>query len=178
VPSDLNQIIKSVITFTSKEAAKHGIEFKTKLDLQLPAVPVDSEQMRQVLLNLILNAIHAMPQGGIVEIESRHSRNVVELTVRDDGVGIDPAIRDKIFDPFFTTKSEGSGLGLSVAYQLIKQHDGEIELVELNSPGALFVIRLPMTKTETAESPAKNDSHKTEAESKSSDSTAVRAEKL
>jgi len=144
-PSDLNQLIESVITFTSKEATKQGAKLMPRLDERLPAVEVEAEQIRQVLLNLILNAIHAMPEGGAVEVCSQRAGEAVELSVRDYGTGIDPAIRDKIFDPFFTTKSEGSGLGLSVAYGLIKQHDGEIELGDLDGPGSLFIVRLPLT---------------------------------
>jgi len=144
-PSDLNQLIESIITFTSKEATKRGVRLVPQLDEHLPAVEVDAEQIRQVLLNLILNAIHAMPEGGVVEVCSKRVGEALEMTVRDYGTGIDPAIRDKIFDPFFTTKPEGTGLGLSVAYGLVKQHDGEIELGELNGPGSLFIVRLPFT---------------------------------
>ena len=144
-PSDLNQLIESVITFTSKEATKRGVRLVPQLDEHLPTVEVDAEQIRQVLLNLIINAIHAMPEGGAVEVGSRRAGKAVELSVRDYGTGIDPTIRDKIFDPFFTTKPEGSGLGLSVAYGLIKQHDGEIELGAPDGPGSLFTIRLPLT---------------------------------
>lgn len=149
-PSDLNQLIESIITFTSKEATNRGVRLVPQLDEHLPAVEVDVEQIRQVLLNLILNAIHAMPQGGVVEVCSKRVAAVVELAVRDYGTGIDPAIRDKIFDPFFTTKPEGSGLGLSVAYGLVKQHEGEIELAEVEGPGSRFVIRLPFSTSATA----------------------------
>ncbi|HKQ05612.1 MAG TPA: ATP-binding protein [Blastocatellia bacterium] len=157
-PSNLNHLIESVITFTSKEATKRGVRLVPKLDEHLPAVEVDAEQIRQVLLNLILNAIHAMPEGGVVEVCSKRIGEVIELSVRDYGTGIDPAIRDKIFDPFFTTKPEGSGLGLSVAYGLIKQHDGEIELGALNGPGSLFIIKLPLT-TSGAAKPVEPDGH-------------------
>ncbi len=148
---DLNKLIESVVTFTSKEATKNGVRLVPRLDERLPAVRVDAEQIRQVLLNLILNAIHAMPDGGIVEVCSRHAGEAVELSVRDNGTGIEPAVRDKIFDPFFTTKPEGSGLGLSVAYGLVKQHNGEIELVEVEGRGSLFVVRLPLAGGSAAE---------------------------
>ncbi len=144
-PSNLNEIVRSVITFTSKEADKSGVKLASQLDEQLPDVMIDADQIRQVLLNLILNAIHAMSQGGTVEIASRREGKMVELSVRDHGVGIEPRIRDRIFDPFFTTRPEGSGLGLSVAYQLVKQHDGEIDLVDVEGPGARFVVRLPLS---------------------------------
>lgn len=152
-PSDLNQLIESIITFTSKEATKRGVRLVPQLDEHLPAVEVDAEQIRQVLLNLILNAIHAMSQGGVVEVCSKRVGESVELSVRDYGTGIDPGIRDKIFDPFFTTKPEGTGLGLSVAYGLIKQHDGQIELGDVEGPGSLFIVRLPISTESVARSP-------------------------
>ena len=153
-PSDINQLIESILTFTSKEATKRGIRLVSQLDDHLPAVEVDAEQIRQVLLNLILNAIHAMPQGGVVEVGSKRVGESVELSVRDYGTGIDPGIRDKIFDPFFTTKPEGTGLGLSVAYGLIKQHEGEIELGDVEGPGSMFIVRLPIS-TSGAERPSR-----------------------
>lgn len=144
-PTDLSELIESVVTFTSKEADNKGVRLVTRLDERLHAVPLDREQIRQVLLNLIINAIHAMPEGGTVEIGTSLGSESVELWVRDYGVGIEPGSRDKIFDPFFTTKQQGSGLGLSIAYQIVKQHGGEIELGDVDGPGALFVIRLPIT---------------------------------
>ena len=150
--ASLNNLIRSVVTLTSKEAAKRGVELEVQLDEQLPTVFADSDQIRQVLINLILNAVQAMPDGGKVEVKSFRAGGEVELTIRDYGIGIDPAIKDKIFDPFFTTKSEGSGLGLSVAYQLVKQHEGEIRVVDVVGPGTLFAVRLPIaTKGEVSD---------------------------
>jgi two-component system, NtrC family, sensor histidine kinase HydH len=143
-PTDLSELVESVVTFTSKEADNNGVKLVTRLDEQLQAVPVDREQIRQVLLNLIINAIHAMPEGGTVEIGTSLGSESVELWVRDYGIGVEPGTRDKIFDPFFTTKQQGSGLGLSIAYQIVKQHGGEIEFRDVDGPGALFVIRLPI----------------------------------
>ncbi|HWP44244.1 MAG TPA: ATP-binding protein [Blastocatellia bacterium] len=145
MPSDLNQLIKSVVAFTSKEAEKSGVRLVPNLDEELPSALVDSEQVKQVLLNLIINAVHATPQGGVVEVGSRRGGEFAELTVRDYGSGVETGIRGRIFDPFFTTKPEGSGLGLSVACQLTKQHGGEIELVDVDGPGSLFVVRLPLS---------------------------------
>lgn len=142
--SDLNQLIRTVVAFTSKEAEKSSVRLAANLDEDLPSALFDAEQIKQVLLNLIINAVHATPQGGVVEVGSRRAGECAELTVRDYGVGVEPGIRGRIFDPFFTTKPEGSGLGLSVAHQLIKQHEGEIELADVDGPGSLFVVRLPV----------------------------------
>lgn len=151
LPSDLNQLIKGVIALVSKQAEKSRVTLTLQLDEQLPQVPIDSEHIKQVLLNLIINAIHAMPEGGIVEVGTRRAGEFAELSVRDYGVGIETGLRNRVFDPFFTTKPEGSGLGLSVAYQLVRQHNGEIKIVEADGPGALFVVRLPMSTGVTQE---------------------------
>ena len=156
-PTDLSELVESVVTFTSKEADNNGVRLVTRLDERLQAVSLDREQIRQVLLNLIINAIHAMPEGGTVEIGTSLGSESVELWVRDHGVGIEPGTRDKIFDPFFTTKQQGSGLGLSIAYQIVKQHGGEIELRDVDGPGALFVIRLPIAPALTAGSSSNID---------------------
>lgn len=157
-PTDLSELVESVVTFTSKEADNNGVRLVTRLDERLRAVPLDREQIRQVLLNLIINAIHAMPEGGTVEVGTSPGSESVELWVRDYGVGIEPGTRDKIFDPFFTTKQQGSGLGLSIAYQIVKQHDGEIELRDVDGPGALFVVRLPVATALAAVSSSPVDS--------------------
>jgi len=143
-PTDLRELIESVVDFTSKEAENNGVRLVTRLDEGLEPVSIDREQIRQVLLNLIINAIHAMPEGGTAEVGTSLGSESVELWVRDYGVGIEPGARDKIFDPFFTTKQQGSGLGLSIAYQIVKQHGGVIELGDVDGPGSLFVIRLPI----------------------------------
>jgi two-component system, NtrC family, sensor histidine kinase HydH len=144
VSSDLNEIIRSVVNFITPQAAKKSIRLVTQLDERLLPLLVDAEQIRQILLNLILNAIEATPQGGNIEILSGQDERFVRISVRDYGTGIEPERRERIFDPFFSTKQDGTGLGLSIAYQFVKQHGGEIELVEQNGPGSLFVLRLPL----------------------------------
>lgn len=141
---DINDLIKSVINFLATQAAKSNVKIIIRLDEELPLIEIDSEQIRQVLVNLIINAIQAMPAGGNVEIGSGLKKDFVHITVRDYGTGIEADKREKIFDPFFTTKEEGSGLGLAITYQLVKQHGGEIELIDVNGSGSLFEIRLPI----------------------------------
>ncbi|MEW6734398.1 MAG: ATP-binding protein [Acidobacteriota bacterium] len=154
--TDLNQLIKSVLNFITPQAIKMGVKLVPQLDERLPLVFVDAEQIKQVLLNLILNAIQAMPAGGNVEVVSCRLKESVEISVHDYGVGIEPNKKERIFDPFFTTKPDGSGLGLSIAYQLIKQHDGELELVDQADPGSLFIVRLPLSNTNAVAVAASN----------------------
>jgi len=116
------------------------------IEENLPPVLVDQPQIEQVLVNLFINAIQAMPEGGELFIEGRHNPQdgFIILKVRDTGTGIDKEILPYIFDPFFTTKStKGTGLGLSVSYGIIKQHHGDIAVESAKKKGTTFTIKLP-----------------------------------
>jgi signal transduction histidine kinase len=145
-------IINEIIPFLIKEIADKGIRFTETYHPQLPKIKVDKNQMYQVFLNLFLNAIQAMPNGGQLKIEVSpmilHSldgiqQNFVKIVISDTGKGIPPHIVNKIFDPFFTTKPKGIGLGLSITYQIIKQHGGTIKVESEWEKGTSFVINLP-----------------------------------
>ena len=148
----VKDIINEIIPFLIKEIADKGIRFSETYHPQLPMVEVDKTQMHQVFLNLFLNAIQAMPNGGELRIEanpviSRSSvgskQNFIKVVISDSGRGIPPHIVHKIFDPFFTTKSRGIGLGLSITYQIIKKHGGTIKVDSQWEKGTSFVINLP-----------------------------------
>jgi PAS domain S-box-containing protein len=145
-------IINEIIPFLIKEIADKGIRFTETYHPQLPKIKVDKNQMYQVFLNLFLNAIQAMPNGGQLKIEVSpmisHSldgiqQNFVKIVISDTGKGIPPHIVNKIFDPFFTTKPKGIGLGLSITYQIIKQHGGTIKVESEWEKGTTFVINIP-----------------------------------
>jgi len=122
-------------------------------DPKLPKVYVDKVQMHQVFLNLFLNAIQAMPNGGELRVEANpiyssnplgeSRQNLIKIVVSDTGKGIPPHLIHKIFDPFFTTKSRGIGLGLSITYQIIKKHGGTIKVESKWEKGTSFIINLP-----------------------------------
>ena len=150
----IKDIINEIIPFLIKEIADKGIRFSETYHPQLPKVEVDKTQMHQVFLNLFLNAIQAMPNGGELRIEANpvisHSstgsqQNFIKVVISDSGRGIPPQIVHKIFDPFFTTKSRGIGLGLSITYQIIKKHGGTIKVDSQWEKGTSFVINLPET---------------------------------
>ncbi|WP_176140577.1 sensor histidine kinase [Halobacillus salinus] len=101
---------------------------------------VDRDQLRQILLNIIMNGLNAMPEGGKLTIDSRATEHDVILTISDTGIGMDEATIEKIFDPFFTTRSEGTGLGLSIVHQLVVQNQGDIEVVSSSGKGTTFEI--------------------------------------
>ncbi len=111
----------------------------------LPPVTADKEQMKQVILNLLLNAIQAMPKGGQLGLRGQVSADDqwVQLAIQDSGIGIPPADIDKLFDPFFSTKEGGVGLGLSIAHRIIDQHHGKIEIESQPQQGTVFTLWLP-----------------------------------
>jgi PAS domain S-box-containing protein len=150
----IKDIINEIIPFLIKEIADKGIRFVETYHPQLPKIKVDKTQMHQVFLNLFLNAIQAMPNGGELTIEANPmisnslkevKQNFVKIVISDTGRGIPSQIVHKIFDPFFTTKSKGIGLGLSITYQIIKKHGGTIKVESQWEKGTSFVINLPET---------------------------------
>jgi len=119
-------------------------------------VDVDSGQISQVIQNIILNAKHAMPEGGTITIDcanvtdaaieaflSVDKENFVRITLQDTGIGIPREIRDKVFDPYFTTKQQGSGLGLAITHSIINKHDGHITVDSIPGKGTTFTLYLP-----------------------------------
>jgi two-component system, NtrC family, sensor histidine kinase AtoS len=155
--TDLNQLVEHAIKnaqYSLKSpayASQQGklIRFNKELEADLPLIMADSAQLQQVFLNLLLNAVEAIPENGTIAVttgvdEHRHAR----ICITDSGRGIDEKYLDEIFNPFFTTKSKGSGLGLAISKRLIEQHQGS--LAALNNPagGATFIIRLPLRPVE------------------------------
>lgn len=110
----------------------------------IPMINVDEEQILQVFLNIILNAIQAMPAGGFLLIKSEKINSDIIVNIEDSGTGIPESARDKIFEPFFTTKSKGTGLGLSISKRIIELHSGEIKVESIPKKGTTFTIILPV----------------------------------
>jgi CheY-like chemotaxis protein/anti-sigma regulatory factor (Ser/Thr protein kinase) len=126
---------------------KHGVHIQAGLELEsLPQVAVVASEIREVLTNLIFNAVDAMPQGGSLTIGTRHDGDWIRLWVRDTGTGMPPAVCERVFDPFYTTKGvRGTGLGLSTVFGIVKRHGGEIEVESKEGKGTMFTISLPPT---------------------------------
>lgn len=141
---DLNGLVREVVDFLEHRVRRSPVAIELRLDPGLPAIPADESQLRQVLINLCLNALQAMPAGGRLTLATRSLRGKVRLTVRDSGPGIPEEIRDKIFLPFFTTKpiGQGTGLGLAVAHGIVSAHRGEIRHIP-RPKGAEFRVTLP-----------------------------------
>ena len=109
----------------------------------MPLIECDAEQIQQVVLNLALNAIQSMPGGGTARIVVHGQYSEVLIEVRDEGCGIRKEVLDRVFDPFYTTKEHGTGLGLSVAHQIVTQHGGMIKVQENAVKGMTFIVCLP-----------------------------------
>ncbi len=149
---DINHVIQQAIFLIRDRAAQQNVEVITELDESLPEIEIDEKQIQQVLVNLGLNGIQAMPDGGTLKFSSAMiSRNdgnrFVEIQVSDTGRGIPSQTMAKIFTPFFTTRHTGTGLGLPISQKIIHQHQGKIEVQSSPEEGTRFTIRLPLSKT-------------------------------
>jgi len=152
----MNDVVDGIARILETEAKEKGVEIRREFDLTLPKVWIDSEQLKQVFMNLILNAIQAMRSGGSIVVSTRvnnasnneraRSTRFVEVEVRDTGIGIPEENLEHIFDPFFTSKDEGSGLGLSISHQIIQEHGGYIHVSSKLNEGTSFFVNLPTGK--------------------------------
>ena len=142
-PVELAKVIGHVYGLLQPEAAARSIEIVTRVDDSLPQLLADASQLSQALLNLVINAVQAIGQGGRIELTAAASADCVVLEVRDTGPGVPSEKLNAIFDPYFSTKSEGSGLGLWVAQQIITAHGGVIQAFNAATGGAVFTFRLP-----------------------------------
>jgi signal transduction histidine kinase len=148
--SDLNEIVKDVLNLTQHLLHTSGIFLKTELSESLPWPAVDRNQIKQVILNLIHNSMHAMPTGGNLFITTkvcrRDTREGVNIIIHDTGIGIPPDLVERVFEPFFTTRSRdgGTGLGLSVSYGIVVDHGGDIEVASEVGAGSTFTVWLPI----------------------------------
>jgi two-component system NtrC family sensor kinase len=146
---DLNQVIEDALHLVEAQTKVKSVQLVKELGRDIPPVLVNRNQIQQVVINLCNNAVDAMPEGGTLTVRTRKSEgqeaNPVLLEVSDTGTGIPKEIQSKIFEPFFTTKEvgKGTGLGLSLVYEIVKKHDGTIEIESELGQGTKFIIGLP-----------------------------------
>jgi two-component system NtrC family sensor kinase len=152
-PTSLNHSLRHVGELVQYQLQKKRVEIAFELSQVEPVVLADHFQMEQLFLNLVLNAIQAMPDGGKVTLRTRTSDGTVTAEVADTGVGIPNEIRDRIFDPFFSTRefSQGTGLGLAVSYNIVSSHGGRIEFESQVGKGTTFRVILPRDRARTDE---------------------------
>jgi len=149
MPVNINQLLEVTIVMVQNQVSFHNIRIKTELSGNLPSLTVDKDKIKQVFLNLMINAAEATPQAGVLTIRTELTADgrFVLIKFIDTGSGIPEEFRGKLFDPFFTTKSGGTGLGLAVSYGIIKQHNGTIEVESTVGKGSSFIIRLPVIES-------------------------------
>lgn len=142
---NLNRLIEDWVDFFEFRCKQNDIRIELKMDPDLPSITGDPSQLNQVLINLVVNAIHAMPEGGTLTIRTVIDPDGISMRVQDTGLGIHGDIKDKIFLPFFTTKEvdQGTGLGLSVVYGIINEHGGTVTVDSQVGMGSTFEIKLP-----------------------------------
>ncbi|HAK88595.1 MAG: hypothetical protein A2077_06680 [Nitrospirae bacterium GWC2_46_6] len=141
----INSLIKQVLNLARFQIKNRSIEVNLNLT-KLPPVKADMTMIEQALLNLVLNAVEAMPEGGTLSVSSKVQEGNAFISVADTGTGIPEDIKDKIFDPFFTTKGDGTGLGLSIVYNIANLHNGEIDF-KSNGEGTIFNLKIPVKHT-------------------------------
>jgi signal transduction histidine kinase len=141
---DLNRIIQETVEVLQERLKSNNIQLTTKFSKDIREIEIDAQRIKQVLFNLIGNAIEAMPQGGGLAITTQKKKNSMKLEIKDTGKGIPEGEKKNLFIPFYTTKPKGSGLGLAVSKKIIADHKGTIEVQSQVNMGTKFTIILPL----------------------------------
>jgi two-component system, NtrC family, sensor histidine kinase HydH len=147
-PLRVEDVLNEVATLVEGEAQQSKVRIRVVAPLTLPPLKVDREYLRQTLLNLILNGLQAMPEGGTLTLAANKSNGNILISVTDTGTGIAPENHPRIFEPYFTTKPKGTGLGLAVSRRIIEAHGGTITAANESGGGCRFVISLPLNGAE------------------------------
>lgn len=146
---DINELLAQIVDFAANHTDMRGVEIVTNFENGLPPVLLDGDQMRQVAINLILNAGGAMPGGGILTVSTKRvDEKTVSIVFVDNGCGIPAENHEKIFEPFYTTKERGTGLGLAITRQIVEQHHGDIFITSVNGEGTRVCVTLPFNPEE------------------------------
>ncbi len=145
---ELNRVVRELLDFMKFEIAGAGITVDTDLAKANPQILMDERYMKQAVLNILKNAISAMPDGGMLRVQTVQKGNELLLKISDTGVGIPDEHMEKIFEPYFTTKDFGSGLGLTLVYKIVKEHMGDIEINSKVGEGTSITLRFPVPQKE------------------------------
>jgi signal transduction histidine kinase len=149
---DLRRVVEQTIELAGAEFKEHGVSIDRDLAAGPVLVRVDAELLRQALLNLLLNSMQAMPDGGVVRVAVRRDQRIAVVEIADNGVGIPANLLPRIFDLYFTTKPKGSGIGLALTYRIVKLHGGTMDVRSEADPnssnrGTSFTLRIPVSVT-------------------------------
>jgi len=152
--TDLRALLEDVAQLAHPEAEQHGVQIALDFDDVSPLpVKVDNDFMKQAILNVVINGIQAMPDGGTLTIRAREVQGLVTTEIIDTGSGISPEVQDKIFELYFTTKQDGSGIGLAQTYQVLQWHYGGVDFETTPGQGTTFRLRLPVAQSSPAPIP-------------------------
>jgi signal transduction histidine kinase len=143
-PQQIGQILAAVFALTERQLARAAVELQADIAADLPPVAAVGDQLKQVFLNLILNGMEAMPDGGMLAVTAFRQGDAVCIQFRDQGEGVPPALLERLFEPFVTTKPGGTGLGLAVTREIILNHGGDLRVVNEPAGGANFTVTLPI----------------------------------
>ncbi len=148
---DFKRILEDVTQLAAPDAAQHGVTLRSDLPEETLPVKADSDFMKQAILNVVLNGVQAMAQGGNLWLKARREESMIVTEIRDEGSGIPRESQEKIFELYFTTKPGGSGIGLAQTYQIMQWHYGSVEFESENGKGATFRLRLPLAEVRANE---------------------------
>jgi PAS domain S-box-containing protein len=146
---DFRSLLEEVISLAGPDAEQHGVQIVRDLPAESLSVKVDTDFLKQAILNVVLNGVQAMADGGQLSISARREDAMVVTDIRDEGKGIPPEVQDKIFELYFTTKTDGSGIGLAQTYQILQWHYGSVDFESVDGRGTTFRLRLPLIEAAT-----------------------------
>jgi signal transduction histidine kinase len=144
---DLRRLLEDVTLLATPDAEQHGVTLTCELPTEPLSVKVDADLMKQAILNVVLNGVQAMPQGGRLAVSVRREDEVVITEIRDQGQGIPPELQEKVFELYFTTKKAGSGIGLAQTFQILQWHYGSVDFQSVQGQGTTFRLRLPLAES-------------------------------
>ena len=145
---DINLVIQELLEFVRPEMDQAGVRIESSLSPKVPLLRIDARFIKQALLNLIKNAVAAMPEGGTLRVETRRADGEALVRVSDTGTGIPEEIMGKVFEPYFTTKPFGTGLGLTIVFKIVKEHFGDISVSSRVGEGTTVTLSLPIPQKE------------------------------
>ena len=143
-PVPMKEVLSNFIFLIEQRLAQHKVGLELEIPNQLPVIQANAQKLKQALVNLVMNALEAMPQGGVLKIKALVIRSQFEIRIGDSGNGISPDRLKQIFDPFYTTKANGLGLGLTICREIIDQHGGHLLVESQEGAGTIFTVHLPV----------------------------------
>ncbi|HWZ42592.1 MAG TPA: ATP-binding protein [Candidatus Saccharimonadales bacterium] len=150
---DLCKLVDEVIALAAPEAARHNVPIERVAVARTLVMRIDADLVKQAILNIVINGVQAMPEGGRLQVATRREGDVAVIEVRDQGAGIPAEIHDKIYNLYFTTKKDGSGIGLAMTYRVVQLHQGSVEFESEEGKGATFYLRFPLPESEPSGEP-------------------------